>query len=173
MLTRRIATSACALCLIVPALAGAQPIHDVPAATPTNPQSTAGVMGPSGTTNPTSPRNTAGVMGPSGTTNPTSPRNTAGVMGPSGTTNPTSPRNTAGVMGPSGTTNPTSPRNTAGVMGPSGTTKAAARAAVASDSDGTDGWRTAAVSEAALFAALALGAALILRARRAAPRMGM
>jgi hypothetical protein len=137
MLTRRIATSACALCLIVPALAGAQPIHDVPAATPTNPQST------------------------------------AGVMGPSGTTNPTSPRNTAGVMGPSGTTNPTSPRNTAGVMGPSGTTKAAARAAVASDSDGTDGWRTAAVSEAALFAALALGAALILRARRAAPRMGM
>jgi hypothetical protein len=137
MPTRRIAASACALCLIVPALAGAQPIHDPPAATPTSPQST------------------------------------ARVMGPSGTTNPTSPRSTAGLMGPSGTTNPTSPRSTAGLMGPSGTTKAAAHAAVASDGDATDGWRIAAVSEAALFAALALGSALILRARRAAPRMGM
>jgi hypothetical protein len=155
MPTRRIAASACALCLIVPALAGAQPIHDPPAATPTSPQST------------------ARVMGPSGTTNPTSPRSTAGLMGPSGTTNPTSPRSTAELMGPSGTTNPTSPRSTAGLMGPSGTTKAAAHAAVASDGDATDGWRIAAVSEAALFAALALGSALILRARRAAPRMGM
>jgi hypothetical protein len=58
-------------------------------------------------------------------------------------------------------------------MGPSGTTKASPRAAIVTDGDGTNGWRIAAVSEAALFAALALGSALILRDRRAALRMGM
>jgi hypothetical protein len=137
MLTRRIATSACALCLIVPALAGAQPIHDPPAATPASPQST------------------------------------ARVMGPSGATTPTSPQSTARAMGPSGATTPTSPQSTARAMGPSGTTKASPRAAIVSEGDGTNGWRIAAVSEAALLAALALGSALIVRDRRAAPRMGM
>jgi hypothetical protein len=155
MLTRRIATSACALCLIVPALAGAQPSHDPPAATPASPQST------------------ARVMGPFGATTPASPQSTARVVGPSGATTPASPQSTARVMGPSGATTPASPHTTARVMGPSGTTKASPRAAIVTDGDGTNGWRIAAVSEAALFAALALGSALILRDRRAALRMGM
>jgi hypothetical protein len=137
MFTRRIATSACALCLIVPALAGAQPSHDPPAATPASPQST------------------------------------ARVMGPSGAMTPASPQSTATVMGPSGAITATSPQSTATVMGPSGATKASPRAAIVSDGDGTNGWRIAAVSEAALLAALALGSALILSDRRAAPRMGM
>jgi hypothetical protein len=155
MLTRRIATSACALCLIVPALAGAQPIHDPLAATPTSPQGT------------------ARAIGPSGATTLTSPQGTARAIGPSGATTPTSPQSTAMVMGPSGATTPTSPHSTAMVMGPSGTVKASPRAAIVSDGESTNGWRIAAVSEAALLAALALGSALIVRDRRAAPRMGM
>jgi hypothetical protein len=56
-----------------------------------------------------------------------------------------------------------------------GTTKpaAATHASSASADDGTNGWRIAAVTEAALLAALALGSALIVSARRRAPRMGM
>ncbi len=46
-----------------------------------------------------------------------------------------------------------------------------AQASVASNGGGTDGWQMAALSEAALFAALALGSVLILRARRNASAM--
>jgi hypothetical protein len=55
-----------------------------------------------------------------------------------------------------------------------GTTKpaTAAHASIASADDGTNDWRIAAVTEAALLAALALASALIVRARRRAPRIG-
>jgi hypothetical protein len=185
MLTRRIATSACALCLAVPAAAGAQPIHD-PAA------GHAVVHGGSldrigsltakqlaaayGTTKSAGPQDTTMMaMGPSGTTKSTDPHGTTMAMGPSGTTKTTAQHGTTMALGPSGTTKTTAQHGTTMAIGPSGTTKATApaRVTVASDGDGTNGWRIAAGSEAALLAALALGSALILRARRSAPRMGM
>ena len=52
------------------------------------------------------------------------------------------------------------------------TTRAAPRVVGASGRDGTNGWRTAAISGAALLAALALGSGLLLSARRRPPRMG-
>jgi hypothetical protein len=137
MLTRRITISACALCLAVPAAAGAQPIRD-PAA------------GHADRIGSLTAKQLAAAYG---TTEATAPARVA--MGPSGTTEATAPARVA--MGPSGTTKATAP----------------ARVTVASDGDGTNGWRIAAGSEAALLAALALGSALILRARRSVPRMGM
>jgi hypothetical protein len=152
MLTRRIATSACALCLAVPAAAGAQPIHD-PAAGHADHVVHGGSLDRIGSL-------TAKQLAAAyGTTK------SAGLRG-----------TTMMAMGPSGTTKATGPQGTTMMaMGPSGTTKATApaRVTVASDGDGTNGWRIAAGSEAALLGALALGSALILRARRSAPRMGM
>jgi hypothetical protein len=46
-------------------------------------------------------------------------------------------------------------------------------AGAATSADAVDGWRTAALTEAALLAALAFGSVGIVRARRRAPRMGM
>jgi hypothetical protein len=46
-------------------------------------------------------------------------------------------------------------------------------AGAATSADATDGWQAAALTEAALLAAVALGSVGILRARRRAPRMGM
>ena len=70
------------------------------------------------------------------------------------------------AKGPYGITTATGPRQD--------TTRATAHPAGVSRRDGMNGWRTAAISEAALLiAALALGSALLLRARRRAPRMGI
>jgi hypothetical protein len=52
------------------------------------------------------------------------------------------------------------------------TTGATAHPAGASGRDAANSWRTAAVSEGALLAALALGSALLLLARRRPPRLG-
>ena len=52
------------------------------------------------------------------------------------------------------------------------TTGATAHPAGASGRDAANSWRTAAVSEAALLAALALGSSLLLLARRRPPRLG-
>jgi hypothetical protein len=88
------------------------------------------------------------------------------VAGVQGAVTPMGPYRAAKVAGVQGAVTP---------MGPYVATKATgpAQAAVTSDGNGTDGWRIAAVIEAALFAALALGSVLILRARSVAPRMGM
>src|SRR5919106_319690 len=109
MLTRRIATTACALCLAVPAAAGAQPIHD-PAA------------GHADRVGSLTAKQLAAAYG------------TPKSAGPQGTTM---------AMGPYGTPKSAGPQGTTMAMGPYGTPKSAgpARAAVASDGDGTNGWR--------------------------------
>jgi hypothetical protein len=93
-------------------------------------------------------------------------------------THATLPR-TVNPRGPYGVTTATLP-DTVKARGPYGvataagspdTTGATARAGGASGRDGANGWRTAAISEAALLAALALGLALLLPARRRAVRV--
>jgi hypothetical protein len=117
MLTRRIVVSACALCLAIPAAAGASPATDPP--------------------------NLVDAKAPSGTTTTDVPK-LVKAIGPYGTT----------TTGPQAAT-PTTPH-----------------AASASSDDGVNSWRTAAISAAALLAALALGSALLLIPRRRAPRLG-
>ena len=88
------------------------------------------------------------------------------AKGPYGMTTATGPQQTVKAKGPYGITTATGPRQD--------TTRATAHPAGVSRRDGMNGWRTAAISEAALLiAALALGSALLLRARRRAPRMGI
>ena len=84
------------------------------------------------------------------------------AKGPSGTTPATYPK-LVKAKGPYGTTVATSTQHTTG---------ATAHPAGASGRDAANSWRTAAVSEAALLAALALGSALLLLARRRPPRLG-
>jgi len=103
MLTRRIATTLCALCFAAPAAAGASPAQDAP----------------------------------------------AGGSGPA-------VHATTKAKGPYGVASAT----------------VSARSTVAAHGDDTNDWRTAALSEAALLAAFALGSALLLQTRRSAPRMG-
>jgi hypothetical protein len=115
MLTRRIAVSVCALCLAIPAAAGAS----------------------------------EGTNQPNG--NPASgPPSTVKAKGPYGI----APR--YGIRPNTG-----SPSTTAASIHRSGTPLR----------DDTNGWRTAAISEAALLAALLLGWALLLTARRRAAHM--
>jgi hypothetical protein len=120
MLTRRIAVSACTLCLAIPAAAGASQGANPPPA-----------KGPYGL-NPAGPRSTVQAKGPYGIV-PPGPRIT-----------------TKGINAP------LHPRN---------------HAAGASHRHATNGWRAAAVAEAALLAALALGWTLVLPARRRPPRL--
>ncbi len=115
MLTRRIAISACALCLAIPAAAGASSTTDPPKA-----------------------------------------------KGPYGITPATLLGDTVKAKGPYGVTTATDSQDTTG---------ATARAAGASGRDGANGWRTAAIFEAALLAAFALGSTLLLPARRRAVRV--
>ena len=113
MLTRRIAISACALCFVIPAAAGASSTTDPPKA-----------KGPYGTTTATPP-DMAKAKGPYGMTTAAGSQDIT----------------TAPAVGASGR-------------------------------EGTNGWRTAAISVAALLAALAFGSALLLSALRRTPRMG-
>jgi hypothetical protein len=146
-LTRRIATTVCTLCLVVPAAAAASPT-----ANPTKSTGPYGVM-------PTGPQSVANVKGPYGVP-PTGPQRAVQASGPYGIM-PNGPRTAVKAIGPYGTTTPTRPQHTAG---------ASAHAIGASPADGTNGWRTAAFTEAALLAGLALALALLLPARRRAPR---
>jgi len=149
MLTRRIVISACALCLAIPTAAGASPATDPPTAkdpygiTTTDPQNIVKAKGPYGVTT-AGPQNIVKAKGPYGIT-------TAGAQ------------NFVKAKGPYGVTTTTGPQNT---------TAATAHAAGASSRDDMNDWRTAAISEAALLAALALGSALLLTARRRAPGLG-
>jgi hypothetical protein len=85
------------------------------------------------------------------------------AKGPFGMTPATYPK-LVNAKGPFGMTPAPSPQDTA--IG------ATAQAAGASGREAMSGWRIAAMSEAALLAALALGSALLLSARRRPPRLG-
>ena len=147
MLTRRIAISACALCFVIPAAAGASSTTDPPKA-----------KGPYGTTT-AAPSHVVKAKGPYGTTTRTPP-DVVKAKGPYGTTTATPP-DMAKAKGPYGMTTAAGSQDitTAPAVGASGR-------------EGTNGWRTAAISVAALLAALAFGSALLLSALRRTPRMG-
>jgi hypothetical protein len=166
MVTRRIVISACALSLAIPAAAGASPATDAPKA-----------KGPYGITSTTYP-NLIKAKGPAGMT-PASYPKLVKAKGPYGTT-PASYPKLVKAKGPYGTT-PASYPNLVAAKGPYGTTVAAStqhatvgttRPVGASVRDDANSWRTAAVSEAALLAALAFGSVLLLLARRRPPRLG-
>jgi hypothetical protein len=165
MITRRIVICACALSLAVPAAAGASPSTHPPKA-----------KGPYGITSTTYPK-LVKAKGPYGMTPTTYPK-LVKAKGPYGMTPTTYPKLVT-ANGPYGATAATYP-NLVEAKGPYGmtvatstqrTTQATAHPAGASAQGATNDWRTAAISEAALLAALALGSALLL-ARRRAPRLG-
>jgi ribosomal protein L6P/L9E len=168
MLTRRIVISACALCLAIPTAAGASPATDPPKAkdpsgiTSTDPQNVVKAKGPYGVTTSTDPQNIVKAKGPYGATTSTDPQNIVKAKGPYGVTT-AGAQNFVKAKGPYGMTTTTGPQNT---------TAATAHAAGASSHDDMNDWRTAAISELALLAALALGSALLLTARRRAPGLG-
>ena len=134
MLTRRIATSVCALCLAIPAAAGASPA-----------------------TKPPQPRGPYGSI-------PAGPRSTVKAKGAYGSI-PAGLRSTVKAKGPYGIIPPRSP------MESQHSTEASANAAGGSPGGSENGWRTAAISEAALLATLALGSALLLSGRRRSPHV--
>jgi hypothetical protein len=148
MLTRRIATSVCTLCLAIPASAGASPTTSPPAA-----------KGPYGSP-PVGPRSTVTAKGPFGNP-PTGPRRPVKAKGPYGSA-PTGPRTPVKAKGPYGIAPATGAQNT---------TAASVHGGGASRHDGPNGWRTAAISEAALLAAVILGWALLTSGRRRVPRI--
>jgi hypothetical protein len=146
-LTRRIATSVCTLCLVVPAAAGAS--------SATNPTKAEGPYGIA----PAGAPSVVKAEGPYGIA-PVGPRTVVKAEGPYGIV-PAGPRSAVKANGPYGITAPTAPQDTTG---------ASVHAVSASPGDGTNGWRTAAFSEAALLAGLALAFALLLPGRGRGPR---
>ena len=167
MLTRRIVIGVCALCFATPAVAAASPA--------TVPPNAKGLYGPAAT-GPPSTVKAKGLYGPAAT-GPPSTVKAKGLYGPAAT-GPPSTVKAKGLYGPAAT-GPPSTVKAKGLYGPAATDSddisgVTARAAGASARDGTNDWRTAAISEAALLAALALAlaSALLLPARRRAPRLG-
>ena len=152
MLTRRIVISACALCIAIPSAAGAS--------VATDPPKPAGLYS---VTTAIHPSAIVKAKGPYGTTATIDPKTIIEAKGPFCTTATIDPKTIVKAKGPYGATLKTAPQNT---------TRATAHPASASSSDGINDWRTAAISEAALLAALALGSAWFLSARRHAPRLG-
>jgi hypothetical protein len=148
MLTRRIAIGVCALCFAIPAVADASPA--------TVPPNANGLYGPAATGPPNIVK-AKGLYGPAATLPPNTVK-AKGLYGPAATGPPNTVK-AKGLYGPAATDSD----DTSGVT---------AQVAGVSDRDGTNGWRTAAISEAALLAALALASALLLPARRRAPRLG-
>jgi hypothetical protein len=150
MVTRRIVTSVCALCLASPAAAVASQGPEPSKA-----------QGPYGITSVAGPDIIAKAKGPYGIT-VSGPAITAKAKGPYGVTVATGPALTAKAKGPYGITPATGPALTAG---------ATTHPAAAARSDSTTAWRIAAISEAALLAAVALGSLALVAGRRRAPRM--
>jgi len=148
MLTRRIALAACALCLAGAGVAGAQPIHDQP---PGHTVARGAWLDKETPGDAYSQLRRAQALDDEGRQQGTSEN--AGTTGQVDRIRSLTAEQLAAAYG---TTKP-----------------AATHASIAKADDGTNGWRIAAVSQAALLAALALAAALIVRARRRAPRMGM
>jgi hypothetical protein len=151
MAIRRIVTSACVLCFAIPAAANAAQGTDPP-----TPQGPYGIP-------VTGPPVTAKVKRPYGVTPATGAPITAKVKGPYGVTPPSGAPITAKVSRPYGVTPASASSITAG-----GT----AHASAATSGDDTPGWRIVALSEAALLAALALGAAHLAPGRHRAPHPG-
>jgi len=147
-LTRRIATSVCTLCLVIPAAAGAS--------SATNPTKAEGPYGIVAAGSPSAVK----AEGPYGIA-PAGSRSAVKAEGPYGSV-PAGPRSAVKAKGPYGITAPPAPQNTTG---------ASVQALSASPGDGTDGWRIAAFSEGALLAGLALAFALLLPGRRRGPRV--
>ncbi len=165
MVTRRIVISACALSLAVPTIASAQQTTHSPK--PNGADSVTTITHP----------NLVKAKGPYGMTAATYPKLTK-ATGPYGMTLATYPKLTK-AKGPYGMTLATYPKLTK-ATGPYGmtvapnsrkTTEATAPIAGAAGGDAANSWRTAAYSEAALLATLALGSALLLLARRRPPRL--
>lgn len=148
MPTRRIALTACALCLAVARVAGAQPIHDqLPGHTDH--------VARGAWLDKQTPGDTYSQL------------HRAEAVDDEGRQQGAS--DNAGTTGQVDRIGSLTAEQLAAAYG---TTKPAA-ATHASADDGTNGWRIAAVTEAALLAALALAAALIVRARHRASSMGM
>jgi hypothetical protein len=159
MFTRRIATGVCALCLAIPSAAGASE------GTPTGARGSDGML-------PAGPGSTVKAKGPYGIV-PAGPPSTVKAKGPYGIV-PAGPPSTVKAKGPYGIV-PAGPRSTVKARGPYGipagtisqhTTGASVHGRGASGRNDTNGWRTAAISEAALLASVLLGFALLLPARR-------
>ena len=153
MLTRRIATAVCALCFAAPAAAGASPAQGSPVGGPGD-----AVTG------------ATKAKGPYGIAPATDRQDATKIKGPYGIAPATDRQDTTKAKGPYGIAPATDRQDATMAKGPYGI--APARATVASSGDDTNDWRTAALSEAALLAALALGSALLLHPRRTAPRVG-
>ena len=171
MLTRRIAITACALSLAVPAVAGASQGTNPPNGKPAEgTPSTVKAKGPYGNA-VAGPRSTVRAKGPYG--KPVGgPRSGVTARGPYGNA-VAGRRSTATPRGPYGIPAGTLPPGT----GPLNTTGASIHGSGTSPRHDTNprtdtsGWRAAAISEAALLAALVLGWALLLTARRRAAHM--
>jgi len=151
MVTRRVAVTACALCLAVPGVAGAQPIHD-----------SLGGHADRVLHGASLDKETPGDAY-SQLRHAKALDDVGGQQGHSDNASNKGHVDRVGSL-------------TAGqLIAAYGSTKPApaTHASIASADDGTNGWRIAAVTEAALLAALALASAPIARARRRAPRMGM
>jgi hypothetical protein len=170
MVIHRIAPLACALCFALPAAAGASPAIDPPTGHTVD-----------GNTQATAPQDTVKAKGPYGITTATGPADTSQIKGPYGITTSTGPADTGKAKGPYGITTATGPVDTSQLRGPYGLTPATgaqvaaaatAHPAGAAARDDTNDWRSAAIAEAALLAALVLGAALLVSARRRVPRLG-
>jgi hypothetical protein len=165
MLTRRIATGACALCLAIPAAAGASEGTSPPGPqgpdriAPAGPPSTVKARGPYGNA-PAGPPSSVKARGPYGNL-PAGPRSSVRARGPYG-----SP-----AAGPPSTVKAAGPYGIPPGTGSQITTAASMHGSGTSPRDDTNGWRTAAISEAALLAAVLLGWALLLPARRRAAHM--
>jgi hypothetical protein len=149
MRTRLITTTACVLCLALPAAAGASPATDQPTA-----------KGPYGITTATGPQDTVKAHGPYGITTATGPQDTVKAHGPYGMTTATRLQDTVKANGPYGMTTATDSQHST------------VDRAGASVTDGTNDWRAAAILEAALLAAVGFGSALLLPAQRRARRVG-
>jgi len=150
MVTRRIALAACALCLAVPGVAGAQPIHDPQRAHADQVLHRASLDSetPGDAYSQLSHAKALDAMG--------------GQQDHSDNASNKAHFDRVGSL------------TAEQLIAAYGSTKPApaTHATIASANDDTDGWRIAAVTEAALLAALALASALIARTRRRAPRMG-
>jgi hypothetical protein len=144
----RILTVACALCLAVPVAAGASQ---------STPPDKVMPKGPYGAV-ATAPPNVVKAKGPYGVTAAEPQPAASKPQGPYGTTDATGVPN-AVVKGPYGVTSAPSPQRAGEI-----TAHGAERA---------DGWRTAAILEGGLLAALALGSATLLASRRRVSQMGV
>ena len=159
MLTRRIVASACALCLAVPAAAGAKDVRYVGHAHHA-------VLVATGDTKSDLPGAVAAV--PPGDTKGDLTRTVAAV--PPGDTKGDLPRTVAAA--PPGDTKCDLPRRRRRTTRPS--RRRPRRSRRRRRDDATNGWRLAAVIEGGLLAAFAIGAAVVMTGRRhRAPRMGV